>query len=80
MTSLSKMKTIHYIGIEVSKKTLQIDATDLAPPCPNQAKAPMVNAPASITYPPALLASSSRRLLVFWYLRLLAPTSLPSPP
>jgi transposase len=33
------MKTIHYIGIDVSKKTLQIDATNLAPTCPNQAKA-----------------------------------------
>ena len=39
MTSLSKMKTIHYIGIDVSKKTLQIDAAKLAPTCPNQAKA-----------------------------------------
>jgi transposase len=39
MTSLSKMKTIHYIGIDVSKKTLQIDAANLAPTCPNQAKA-----------------------------------------
>jgi transposase len=33
------MKTIHYIGIDVSKKTLQIDAANLAPTCPNQAKA-----------------------------------------
>ena len=39
MTSLSKMKTIKYIGIDVSKKTLQIDAANLAPTCPNQAKA-----------------------------------------
>ena len=33
------MKTIDYIGIKVSKKTLQIDAASLAPSCPNQAKA-----------------------------------------
>jgi hypothetical protein len=39
MTSLSTMKTIDYIGIDVSKKTLQIDAASLAPTCPNQAKA-----------------------------------------
>jgi transposase len=39
MTSLSTMKTTNYIGIDVSKSTLQIDATNLAPTCPNQAKA-----------------------------------------
>lgn len=40
MTSLSSMKNNpDYIGIDVSKNTLQIDATNLAPTCPNQAKA-----------------------------------------
>lgn len=39
MTSLSTMKSINYIGIDVSKNTLQIDGTHLPPTCPNQAKA-----------------------------------------
>jgi acyl dehydratase len=40
MTSLSHMKTIHYIGIDVSKDTLHINASDLrSSTCSNQAKA-----------------------------------------
>ncbi|MEI7865954.1 MAG: IS110 family transposase [Chthoniobacterales bacterium] len=35
------MKTINYIGIDVSKKTLQIDTAQAALSCPNQAKALM---------------------------------------
>ena len=38
MTSLSTMKTIDYIGIDVSKKILQIDAANLAPTCPIRPK------------------------------------------
>ena len=40
MTSLSHMKTIHYIGIDVSKDTLHINASDLRSSTrPNHAKA-----------------------------------------
>jgi transposase len=40
MTSLSHMNSIHYIGIDVSKDTLHINASDLrCSTCPNHAKA-----------------------------------------
>ena len=38
MTSQSSMKTIHYIGIDVSKKIPQIDAANLAPTAPIKPK------------------------------------------